>query len=39
VLVGRLRSKIEKDSKNPSLIKTERGVGYIFSTEVIIKNE
>ena len=34
VLVGRLRSKIEIDTKNPSLIKTERGIGYIFSTEV-----
>ena len=38
VLVGRLRTKIEKDTKNPSLIKTERGIGYIFSTEVIIKD-
>jgi two-component system OmpR family response regulator len=39
VLVGRLRSKIENDTKNPMLIKTERGIGYIFSTEVVIKNE
>ena len=38
VLVGRLRTKIEKDTKNPSLIKTERGIGYIFSTEVIVKD-
>lgn len=39
VLVGRLRSKIEIDTKNPSLIKTERGIGYIFSTEVEFKDE
>ena len=39
VLVGRLRSKIENDTKNPSLIKTERGIGYIFSTEVKVKDE
>ena len=39
VLVGRLRSKIETDTKNPSLIKTERGIGYIFSTEVEVKDE
>ena len=39
VLVGRLRSKIEIDTKNPSLIKTERGIGYIFSTEVEVKHE
>ena len=39
VLVGRLRSKIETDTRNPSLIKTERGIGYIFSTEVEVKDE
>lgn len=39
VLVGRLRSKIEIDTKNPSFIKTERGIGYIFSTEVEVKDE
>jgi two-component system OmpR family response regulator len=39
VLVGRLRSKIEIDTKNPSLIQTERGIGYIFSTEVEVKDE
>ena len=39
VLVGRLRSKIETDTRNPSLIKTERGIGYIFSTEVEAKDE
>ena len=39
VLVGRLRSKIETDTRNPSLIKTERGIGYIFSTEVEVRDE
>ncbi len=34
VLVGKLRQKIEPDPKNPSLIKTERGVGYLFSVDV-----
>ena len=34
VLVGRLRSKIEVDPKNPTLIKTVRGTGYIFATTV-----
>ncbi len=34
VLIGKLRQKIEPDPKAPSLIKTERGVGYVFSTEV-----
>ena len=31
VLIGKLRQKIEPDPKSPLLIKTERGVGYIFS--------
>ncbi len=34
VLIGKLRQKIEPDPKAPSLIKTERGVGYVFSAEV-----
>ena len=38
VLIGRLRSKIEKDTKLPTLIKTERGLGYIFTAEVKPKN-
>lgn len=35
VLVGRLRSKIERDPKNPVLLKTERGVGYVFAVDVV----
>ncbi|SFS21584.1 response regulator [Yoonia litorea] len=34
VLVGRLRNKIEKDPKDPKLIKTQRGVGYVFAADV-----
>lgn len=39
VLVGRLRAKLEKDPKNPELIKTERGVGYILASDVIVEND
>jgi len=34
VLVGKLRQKIEPNPKSPSLIKTERGVGYLLSADV-----
>jgi two-component system, OmpR family, response regulator len=34
VQVGRLRKKIEPDQKNPTLIKTVRGGGYMFTPEV-----
>ena len=34
VLVGRLRSKIESNPKDPQFLKTERGVGYVFATDV-----
>ncbi len=34
VQVGRLRRKIEEDPKNPALIKTVRGGGYMFTAEV-----
>jgi len=33
VQVGRLRRKIEPDPKRPSLIKTVRGLGYMFTGE------
>ncbi|MGC2415087.1 MAG: response regulator [Stellaceae bacterium] len=34
VQVGRLRRKLEDDSQNPTLIKTVRGSGYIFTPAV-----
>ena len=34
VLVGKLRQKMEPDPKNPTLIKTERGVGYLLAADV-----
>lgn len=34
-LVGRLRKKIEPDSEAPVHIKTVRGVGYVFATDVV----
>jgi DNA-binding response OmpR family regulator len=33
-LVSRLRKKIEVDPENPRLLKTVRGVGYIFACDV-----
>ncbi len=34
VLVGRLRRKVETDPKSPSLIRTERGFGYLLTAGV-----
>ena len=34
VQVGRLRRKLEDDPKNPSMIKTVRGGGYIFTPSI-----
>lgn len=34
VLVGRLRSKIETHPKEPQILKTERGVGYVLAADV-----
>ncbi len=36
VQVGRLRRKLEHDAQNPTLIKTVRGTGYIFTPTVEI---
>ncbi|MDG1430123.1 MAG: response regulator transcription factor [Paracoccaceae bacterium] len=38
VLVGRLRNKIEANPKDPEILKTERGVGYMFSTDVVVSS-
>jgi two-component system OmpR family response regulator len=38
VLILRLRRKLESDASNPTLIKTERGVGYFFDAEVDIEH-
>ena len=34
VLLGKLRKKIEEDAKNPKIIQTIRGVGYMFTANV-----
>lgn len=39
VLVGRLRGKIEINPKTPTILKTERGIGYVFATEVTRQEE
>lgn len=38
VLVGRLRSKIEKNPKDPQMLRTERGTGYIFAVDVKVED-
>ncbi len=38
VLVGRLRAKIEKDPSHPEMLRTERGVGYVFAVDVIAED-
>jgi two-component system OmpR family response regulator len=35
VQISRLRRKIETDAKNPAIIKTVRGGGYVFAVEVV----
>lgn len=37
VQLSRLRRKLEKDPRNPALIKTVRGAGYIFACDVAAK--
>ena len=39
VLVGRLRAKIEKDPKNPDMLRTERGVGYVLAIDVVTEED
>lgn len=34
MLVGRLRSKIETDPKEPQMLRTARGVGYVMAVDV-----
>jgi DNA-binding response OmpR family regulator len=36
VQVGRLRRKIQPGDRSPELIRTERGVGYVFTAPVEI---
>ncbi|MCK8483678.1 response regulator transcription factor [Aliiroseovarius sp. S2029] len=38
VLVGRLRSKIEKNPKDPQMLRTERGTGYVFAIDVTVED-
>ncbi|MDU8909782.1 response regulator transcription factor [Aestuariicoccus sp. MJ-SS9] len=38
VLVGRLRSKIERNPKDPQILRTERGVGYVFAVDVMAQD-
>ena len=39
VLVSRLRTKLEKNPKDPLLIRTERGIGYVLASDVLVENE
>ncbi|GAB4382668.1 response regulator transcription factor [Albidovulum sp.] len=34
VLVGRLRSKIERNPREPQMLRTERGIGYVLAVDV-----
>lgn len=38
MLVGRLRSKIESDPKNPQMLRTQRGVGYVWAVDVVAQD-
>lgn len=37
VLILRLRRKLEEDASHPKLIKTERGTGYVFDSDVSVE--
>ena len=39
VLLGRLRTKIEVNPKDPKMLRTERGVGYVFAADVEIETD
>ena len=39
VLLGRLRSKIEVNPKDPKMLRTERGVGYVFAADVEVETD
>ena len=34
VRISRLRQKLERDAKNPEIIKTVYGAGYIFAADI-----
>ncbi|MDO9526452.1 MAG: response regulator transcription factor [Gemmobacter sp.] len=38
VLVGRLRSKLEDNPRDPTLIRTERGLGYVLAATVQVSD-
>ncbi len=39
VLVGRLRGKIEAEPKIPEMLRTQRGVGYVFAVDVAVEDD
>jgi two-component system, OmpR family, response regulator len=38
VLVARLRAKIEPNPREPTLIRTQRGIGYVLAAEVVAED-
>jgi len=39
VHISHIRTKVERDPKNPEYIKTVRGIGYKFSSDIGVSNE